>query len=56
VGYVDGIPIMHYDSDTERAQPRADWMGANLDQQYWDSVTSIEQNNQRVDRLNLETQ
>ncbi|NXG85640.1 HA1F protein, partial [Stercorarius parasiticus] len=36
VGYVDGNLISRYDSQMEKAVPRADWMAANLDQQYWD--------------------
>ncbi|NXX63999.1 HA1F protein, partial [Scopus umbretta] len=36
VGYVDGNPMTHYDSEIGRAVPRADWMAAGVDQQYWD--------------------
>ncbi|NXJ01239.1 HA1F protein, partial [Psophia crepitans] len=39
VGYVDGNLISRYDSETRRMVPRADWMAANLDQQYWDEET-----------------
>ncbi|NXI91490.1 HMR1 protein, partial [Psophia crepitans] len=35
VGYVDRNLISRYDSKTRRTVPRADWMAANLDQQYW---------------------
>ncbi|NWU73486.1 HMR1 protein, partial [Pterocles burchelli] len=34
VGYVDGNLISRYDSDTGRAEPRAEWMAANLGQEY----------------------
>ncbi|NXS62909.1 HA1F protein, partial [Brachypteracias leptosomus] len=53
-GYVDGIPIVRYDSETERTVPRADWMAANLDQQYWDRETRRAQGWQQVDRVNLD--
>ncbi|KAM6106919.1 class I histocompatibility antigen, F10 alpha chain-like [Phoenicopterus ruber ruber] len=55
VGYVDGNPIMRYDSEMRRAVSRAGWMAANLDQQYWDSETQISQSYQQIDRVNLET-
>uniref|UniRef100_A0A8C3KIF2 Ig-like domain-containing protein n=1 Tax=Calidris pygmaea TaxID=425635 RepID=A0A8C3KIF2_9CHAR len=53
-GYVDGNLILRYDSETGRMVPRADWMVANLDQQYWDTQTQIAQRNQQVDHVNLE--
>ncbi|XP_074990702.1 class I histocompatibility antigen, F10 alpha chain-like isoform X1 [Calonectris borealis] len=55
VGYVDGIPIVRYDSETGRMEPRADWMAANLDPQYWDRNTQIAKSHQQVDRVNLDT-
>ncbi|PKK16404.1 major histocompatibility complex class I-related gene protein-like, partial [Columba livia] len=39
VGYVDGNPISRYDSGTRRVVSRADWMAANLDEQYWNGQT-----------------
>ncbi|GAB0201615.1 class I histocompatibility antigen, F10 alpha chain-like [Grus japonensis] len=55
VGYVDGNLIARYDSETGRAVPGADWMRDNLDQRYWDGQTQIGQNNQQVNRVNLDT-
>ncbi|XP_042649949.1 class I histocompatibility antigen, F10 alpha chain-like [Tyto alba] len=55
VGYVDGNPISRYDSEMRRVEPRADWMAANLDQQYWDSQTQISQSNQEINRVSLDT-
>ncbi|KAM6107053.1 class I histocompatibility antigen, F10 alpha chain-like [Phoenicopterus ruber ruber] len=55
VGYVDGNLIVHYDSETRRMVPRADWMAANLDQQYWDSETQIAQSTQQINHVNLDT-
>ncbi|NXV25282.1 HA1W protein, partial [Cepphus grylle] len=55
VGYVDGNPFVRYDSETGRMVPRADWMAANVDPQYWDRNTQTLQSSQQVDRVNLET-
>ncbi|NXT84006.1 HA1F protein, partial [Zapornia atra] len=55
LGYVDGNLISHYDSDTGRAVPRADWMAANLDQQFWDLETQIGQSNQEIYHEILDT-
>ncbi|NXV25291.1 HA1F protein, partial [Cepphus grylle] len=55
VGYVDGNPFVRYDSETGRTVPRADWMAANLDPQYWDGQTQIGRRIQQVNRVNLET-
>ncbi|KAM6364623.1 class I histocompatibility antigen, F10 alpha chain-like, partial [Pluvialis apricaria] len=55
VGYVDGNLILRYDSDTGKAVPGADWMAANLDQQYWDRETQTSHTNQQVDHGNLDT-
>ncbi|NWR56762.1 HA1F protein, partial [Bucorvus abyssinicus] len=54
VGYVDGNPIVRYDSETGRMVPQADWMAANLDAQYWDRETQIAQNNVHISLLSLE--
>ncbi|XP_064900201.1 class I histocompatibility antigen, F10 alpha chain [Columba livia] len=55
VGYVDGNPIVHYDSGTRRAVSRADWMAANLDEQYWNRETQIALDDQQIYRVSLET-
>ncbi|XP_054663393.1 class I histocompatibility antigen, F10 alpha chain-like [Grus americana] len=55
VGYVDGNLIARYDSETGKTVPGADWMRDNLDQRYWDGQTQIGQNNQKVNRVNLDT-
>ncbi|NWQ84930.1 HA1F protein, partial [Columbina picui] len=55
LGYVDGNLISRYDSDTGTAVPRADWMAANLDEQYWDTETQIGRGNQQMYRVSLET-
>ncbi|XP_074990709.1 class I histocompatibility antigen, F10 alpha chain-like [Calonectris borealis] len=53
-GYVDGIPISRYDSETGRMEPRADWMAANVDPQYWDRNTQRAKRNQQIDRVSLD--
>ncbi|XP_067169898.1 class I histocompatibility antigen, F10 alpha chain-like isoform X1 [Apteryx mantelli] len=55
VGYVDGETISRYDSETQRKVPRAAWMKANLDQQYWDRQTQILQRWQQTFRVDLDT-
>uniref|UniRef100_A0A8B9ZRN5 Ig-like domain-containing protein n=1 Tax=Anas zonorhyncha TaxID=75864 RepID=A0A8B9ZRN5_9AVES len=55
VGYVDGHLIDHYDSETQRTEPRVDWIAANTDQQYWESETEISQRSEQVFRGHLET-
>ncbi|NXV80170.1 HA1F protein, partial [Atlantisia rogersi] len=55
VGYVDRNLIVHYDSEKGRAVPRADWVAANLDQQYWNEETQNGQNSQEMNRVDLDT-
>ncbi|XP_072313858.1 class I histocompatibility antigen, F10 alpha chain-like [Eucyclogobius newberryi] len=42
-GYVDGLQIDHYDSDTKRAEPKQEWMKkiTEYDPQYWKKETRI---------------
>ncbi|XP_067169895.1 class I histocompatibility antigen, F10 alpha chain-like isoform X2 [Apteryx mantelli] len=54
VGYVDGETIMRYGNE-QRVEPRAAWMKANLDQQYWDGQTQIAQGDQQTFRVDLDT-
>nr|BAD27512.1 MHC class I antigen [Gallus gallus] len=54
VGYVDGELFVHYNSTARRAVPRAEWMAANTDQQYWNGQTQIVQGNEQIDRENLD--
>nr|AJG01877.1 UAA [Nipponia nippon]AJG01900.1 UAA*01 [Nipponia nippon] len=55
VGYLDGNPFVRYDSETGKVEPRAAWMAASVDQQYWDTQTQIAQSNQQVYRVDLDT-
>ncbi|NWU93617.1 HMR1 protein, partial [Upupa epops] len=53
VGYLDGHPIMSYDSETERMESQADWMAANLDQHFWDIRTQIVKRYLHFDLMSL---
>ncbi|XP_067169893.1 class I histocompatibility antigen, F10 alpha chain-like isoform X2 [Apteryx mantelli] len=55
VGYVDGETISCYDSETQRDEPRAAWMAANVDQQYWDHETQKLQGWQQTFYVDLDT-
>nr|AWY93804.1 MHC class I antigen [Anas platyrhynchos] len=55
VGSVDGEVFVYYDSETRRKEPRADWIAANTDQQYWDRETEISRGNEQVFRVDLDT-
>uniref|UniRef100_A0A8D3E0L7 Ig-like domain-containing protein n=1 Tax=Scophthalmus maximus TaxID=52904 RepID=A0A8D3E0L7_SCOMX len=41
VGLVDEVQMIHYDSNTMKAEPRQDWMSEATDAQYWESQTGI---------------
>ncbi|XP_031441969.1 class I histocompatibility antigen, F10 alpha chain-like [Clupea harengus] len=41
VGLVDGQPISHYDSITKKEVPKAEWMAASVDSDYWKRETEI---------------
>ncbi|XP_059571289.1 H-2 class I histocompatibility antigen, Q9 alpha chain isoform X1 [Alligator mississippiensis] len=39
LSYVDDQQILHYDSETQRVEPRADWVQGAVDPDYWDRET-----------------
>ncbi|XP_058474588.1 major histocompatibility complex class I-related gene protein-like isoform X1 [Solea solea] len=41
VGLVDDVQILHYDSNTMRAEPKQDWMSKITDPQYWERHTGL---------------
>ncbi|XP_029769768.1 major histocompatibility complex class I-related gene protein-like, partial [Terrapene carolina triunguis] len=53
VGYVDSQPIYHYDSETRRAESRAEWAKRSLDAQYWDGISQTLQGWEATFRANL---
>ncbi|NWI35070.1 HA1F protein, partial [Sula dactylatra] len=54
VGYVDQNPFVHYDSKRRKMEPRARWMAAKVDQQYWARETQKSQTGQESYSLNLD--
>ncbi|XP_074469544.1 class I histocompatibility antigen, F10 alpha chain-like isoform X2 [Sebastes fasciatus] len=56
VGLVDEVEMVHYDSNTKRAEPKQDWMSKVIkdDPQYWDRNTEVCKGDQQVYKSNLE--
>uniref|UniRef100_A0A667YEG1 Ig-like domain-containing protein n=1 Tax=Myripristis murdjan TaxID=586833 RepID=A0A667YEG1_9TELE len=57
VGVVDGAQIVYYDSNTQRAQPKQDWM-VNVtaeDPQFWERETEALLGSQKAYITNIET-
>ncbi|XP_038158858.1 class I histocompatibility antigen, F10 alpha chain-like, partial [Cyprinodon tularosa] len=55
VGLVDDAQMMYYDSNTQKAVPKQDWMEKNTDEQYWEGNTRIFQRHQQAFKVNIET-
>ncbi|KAK1880372.1 H-2 class I histocompatibility antigen K-W28 alpha chain [Dissostichus eleginoides] len=57
VGLVDEVEMMHYDSNTKKAEPKQDWMSKITDEdpQYWERDTQIGLSNQQVYKVGIET-
>ncbi|XP_068196418.1 major histocompatibility complex class I-related gene protein-like isoform X2 [Antennarius striatus] len=57
VGMIDDVQIVHYDSNTKRAEPKQDWMEKITadDPEYWNRQTRIEEGNQEMFKVNIET-
>ena len=54
VGLVDDVQILHYDSNTKKAEPKQDWM-LKADAQFWESQTQRAFNHQQRFKNNMET-
>ncbi|XP_063281007.1 class I histocompatibility antigen, F10 alpha chain-like isoform X2 [Prinia subflava] len=54
-GFVDGIPFVRYDSERGRAEPLTQWMKEGAEPGYWDRETQINERNQHMDIVSLET-
>uniref|UniRef100_G3NAY7 Ig-like domain-containing protein n=4 Tax=Gasterosteus aculeatus TaxID=69293 RepID=G3NAY7_GASAC len=56
VGLLDEVEVVHYDSDTRRAEPRQDWMSrvTEDDPQYWKRNTEINMDTQQDFKANIE--
>ncbi|XP_072288808.1 class I histocompatibility antigen, F10 alpha chain-like [Eucyclogobius newberryi] len=57
VGYVNGLEIVHYDSDTKKCEPKQKWMEkiTEDDPQYWDTQTQISLINEQMVKGNTDT-
>ncbi|XP_061752433.1 class I histocompatibility antigen, F10 alpha chain-like [Nerophis ophidion] len=56
VGYVDGVQISHYDSNSRKAEAKQDWMNKITaeDPKYWQIQTEISVGSELTDKHNLE--
>ncbi|KAJ4923474.1 hypothetical protein JOQ06_014063 [Pogonophryne albipinna] len=56
VGLVDDVEMVHYDSNTKRAEPKQDWMKVITDEdpQYWERNTQSALGSQQVHKNNIE--
>uniref|UniRef100_I3KVW0 Class I histocompatibility antigen, F10 alpha chain n=1 Tax=Oreochromis niloticus TaxID=8128 RepID=I3KVW0_ORENI len=55
VGMVDDVQIDYYDSNTEKAEPKQDWIARNTDQQYWERETANCWGSQQAFKANIDT-
>ncbi|XP_036808676.1 H-2 class I histocompatibility antigen, Q9 alpha chain [Oncorhynchus mykiss] len=56
VGMVDGVQMVHYDSNSQRMVPRQDWMNkaAETLPQYWESQTGILKGTQQTYKASID--
>nr|AHA36620.1 MHC class I antigen [Oreochromis mossambicus] len=54
VGMVDDVQIIHYDSDTEKTEPKQDWIAKNVDEQFWELNNGPFQGAQQVFKNNIQ--
>ncbi|XP_054648667.1 H-2 class I histocompatibility antigen, Q9 alpha chain-like [Dunckerocampus dactyliophorus] len=56
VGYVDEVQIVHYDSNSRKAEAKQDWMNKITaeDPNYWQGQTEISVGNEQVYKISIE--
>ncbi|XP_060930782.1 H-2 class I histocompatibility antigen, Q9 alpha chain-like isoform X1 [Limanda limanda] len=54
VGLVDDVPIVHFDSNTKKYEPKQDWMLKGNDAQYWEWQTQIALGNEQGYKVDME--
>ncbi|NXR33991.1 HA1F protein, partial [Zosterops hypoxanthus] len=54
MGFVDGIPFVHYNSERGRVEPLTQWMKDGAEPGYWDRNTQNAVGTQQLDARNLE--
>ncbi|XP_054647300.1 H-2 class I histocompatibility antigen, Q9 alpha chain-like [Dunckerocampus dactyliophorus] len=56
VGYVDEVQIVHYDSNSRKAEAKQDWMNKITaeDPNYWQGQTEINVGNEQVYKISIE--
>ncbi|XP_020361135.1 class I histocompatibility antigen, F10 alpha chain [Oncorhynchus kisutch] len=54
VGMVDGVQMVHYDSNSQRAVPKQDWVNKAADPQYWERNTGNFKGSQQTFKANID--
>ncbi|XP_051948606.1 class I histocompatibility antigen, F10 alpha chain-like isoform X2 [Xyrauchen texanus] len=55
VGFVDGEPIVYYDSNVYRVIPQQKWLNMFVESDYWDKETQISIRFQELYKINIDT-
>ncbi|XP_039461428.1 class I histocompatibility antigen, F10 alpha chain-like isoform X2 [Oreochromis aureus] len=55
VGMVDDVQVVHYDSNTQKAEPKQDWVKGAVDPQFWERNAGITVGAQQWFKANIET-
>ncbi|XP_052363565.1 class I histocompatibility antigen, F10 alpha chain [Oncorhynchus keta] len=54
VGMVDGVQMVHYDSNSQRTVPKQDWLNKAVDPQYWEMNTGTFKGSQQTFKANID--